>query len=87
MLVIPNARPPPAETVGAYWHSGVLRNIDDTVFDRNSAGQDGLTIMTLGNVIDSADLTLGGSTLFCSTGRYGFNQPQQVSPYQVLIWY
>ena len=64
----------PAVQGGALLHSGVLVALTECTFESNTAGEDGLAVMSLGMVNNITDLTFRNNSFFCASGKYGLEK-------------
>ncbi|CAM9477686.1 unnamed protein product [Ectocarpus fasciculatus] len=58
---------------GAYLHSGLLVNLDNTTFVGNRAGSAGLAVSSLGILENVTDTTFESNTYYCQSGQYGYD--------------
>lgn len=61
---------------GAFLHSGVLVGLQRTNFLENTAGEDGLAIMSLGIAENFTDVTFAANKFYCPAGEYGHDVDQ-----------
>eukprot|EP00752_Nemacystus_decipiens_P017814 g15971.t2 len=61
---------------GGFLHSGVLVELRNTNFFNNTAGEDGLAIMSLGIAENFFNVTFKANTFYCPPGEYGHDVDQ-----------
>lgn len=67
----PHPHAPAAESSGgALVHAGVMEEVSGTVFRRNSAGNEGPALLSLGIVQTISDVTFEDNVFYCDTGTY-----------------
>lgn len=63
---------------GALAHSGVITMLSNTTFESNKAGEEGLAVISFGEVTDLLNVSFTGHAYHCDKGSYGFDQPLEV---------
>ena len=56
---------------GALLHSSTLVALTESTFESNSAGEDGLAVMSLGLAENITALAFRNNTFSCDSGKYG----------------
>lgn len=64
-------RPSAEVSGGALLHSGVLVELSGTIFEENTAGEDGPAVMSLGLAQNISNVDFVANAFYCSSGFYG----------------
>lgn len=74
MATLPNHAPFSTAGVsgGAYLQSSVAVGIENCIFVRNRAGDEGLAILSLGSAEKISDVEFDSNAFYCSSGTYGY---------------
>lgn len=65
-------------------HAGVMEEVSGTVFRRNSAGNEGPAVLSLGIVQSISNVIFGDNVFFCDVGTY--SREAAISPVSYPIY-